>query len=98
MSEFRSTSKPKVGRISGNTFKHQEVKYAALGGLAIFEGDIALGTVAQIEAVSRDPAVQNLAKKGIAVKGGEYRWLKGEIPYRIDPTLPNPKRVTEAIR
>ena len=97
MSEFRSTAKPKVGRISGNNFKHQEVKYAALDGLAIFEGDIALGTVSQIEAVSRDPAVQNLAKKGIVIKGDQYRWPKGEIPYRIDPELPNPERVTGAI-
>lgn len=97
MSEFRSTSKPKLGRISGNNFKQREVKYSALGGLAIFEGDIALGAVAQIEAVSRDPAVKNLAKKGIVIKGDQYRWPKGEIPYRIDPNLPNPERVTGAI-
>jgi hypothetical protein len=98
MSEFRSTPNPKVGRISANTFKYQEVKYAALGGLAFFEGDIVLGTVAQIEAVSRDSALKNLAKKGISIKGVQYRWPKGEIPYRIDPNLPDPGRVTGAIK
>jgi hypothetical protein len=97
MSEFRSAATPNVGRISANTFKHREVKYAALDGLAIFEGDIALGTVAHIETASRDPAVRNLAGKGIAIKGEQYRWPKGQIPYRIDPYLPNPERVTEAI-
>ena len=94
MSEFRSTSTPKVGRISGNTFQHREVKYAPLGGLAIFEGDIALGSVAQIEAVSRDPAVRNIAQKGIVIKGDQYRWLQGKIPYRIDPSFPKAERVT----
>jgi len=97
MSEFRSTSTPKVGRISGNTFQHREVKYAPLGGLAIFEGDIALGSVAQIEAVSRDPAVRNIAQKGIVITGDQYRWPQGKIPYRIDPSFPKPERVTGAI-
>jgi hypothetical protein len=97
MNEFSSTLKTKVGRISANSFKHREVTYTVRGELAFFEGDIVLGKVAQIEAVTCDPALQNLAKKGIVIKGDDYRWLKGEIPYRIDPKLPNPERVTGAI-
>ena len=97
MSEFRSTTEPKAGRITANTFQHREVRYSALQGVAIFEGDIALGTVAQIEAVSRAPEVQQLVPQGVAISGTQYRWPNGRIPYRIDPALPRPERVTGAI-
>jgi hypothetical protein len=97
MSEFRSTPNPNVGRISANTFQHREVKYAELKGLAIFEGDIILGTAAAIEAVSNLPGMKSLSPQGTAIKGEQYRWTKGEIPYYIDPNLPNPGRVTGAI-
>ena len=97
MSEFRSSPNPKVGRISANTFQHREVKYAQLGDLAVFEGDIILDTVAAIEAVSKRPEVMKLAPEGIVIKGDQYRWRDGKIPYRIDPSLPDPGRVTKAI-
>jgi astacin len=97
MSEFRSTADPQVGRITGNTFEHKQVKYSALDGMAIFEGDIALGTVAQIEAVSSRPEIQRLKPQGVAISGTQYRWPNGKIPYRIDPALTQPERVTAAI-
>lgn len=97
MSEFRSSPNFKVGRISANTFQHREVKYAPLGGLAVFEGDIVLGTVAAIEAVSKKPEVMKLTPQGIAITGDQYRWPGGKIPYRINPNFPNRERVTEAI-
>lgn len=97
MSEFRSSPNFKVGRISANTFQHREVKYAPLGGLAVFEGDIVLGTVAAIEAVSKKPEVMKLTPQGIAIKGSQYRWPEGKIPYRIDSNFPEPERVTKAI-
>lgn len=98
MSEFRSVSDYKIGRISGNTFQHREVKYAPLDELAVFEGDIVLGTVADIEAVSKDPEVVKLVPAGITIKGDQYRWPGGEIPYYIHPEFHEPERVTEAIR
>jgi hypothetical protein len=97
MSEFRSSPNVKVGRISANTFQHREVKYAPLGELAVFEGDIILGTVAAIEAVSKKPEVIKLAPQGIVIKGDQYRWPDGKIPYRIDLNFPNQERVTGAI-
>ena len=97
MSEFRSSPTSKVGRISANTFQHRKVTYAAIDNLAIFEGDIVLGTVADIEAVSRNPEVMKLVPQGIAITGDQYRWPGGKIPYRIAPNFPEPKRVTKAI-
>lgn len=97
MSEFRSTKDPKIGRITANNFKHKQVTYSAIDGMAIFEGDIVLGKVTDIERVSGKPEIQQLATKGIVVSGEQYRWPAGEIPYYIDPALPEPGRVTKAI-
>lgn len=36
--------------ISGGTFKNRSVQYAAVDGLAVFEGCIILGTVDEVEA------------------------------------------------
>jgi hypothetical protein len=97
MSEFRSTPTFKVGRVSANTFQHREVKYSQIGDLAVFEGDIILGTVATIEAVSKKSEIMELAPQGIVIKGDKYRWPDGKIPYRIAPNFPNTERVIGAI-
>jgi hypothetical protein len=98
MSEYRSATEPRIGRINGNTFSLREVRYSALAGIAIFEGDIALGSVEQIEALTRSRAARGLQPQGIAIKGDQFRWPGARIPYRIDPMLPRPERVTEAIK
>src|SRR5262249_9634637 len=88
MSEFRSTTNFNIGRIIGNKFSEKEVKYSPLNGIAIFEGDIALGTVARLQ----------LEPLGSAIRGDKYRWPGRKIPYRIDPALPGQERVTDAIK
>jgi hypothetical protein len=98
MTEFQTSTDVRLGRVTGNTFKHREVTYAAINGMAIFEGDIAIGTVQEIEAVSNLPDVKGLQPQGIAIKGSQYRWPEGRIPYRIDPGLPRPERILEAIK
>lgn len=98
MSEFRSTAAPRVGRIDGNTFSLREVRYAVLDGLAIFEGDIVLGSLEQIEARTASPAARGLRPQGIVIKGDRFRWPGARIPYRIDSKLPHPERVTGAIK
>ncbi len=98
MSEFRSLGEARTGRITANSFEHREVRYSAVRGLAMFEGDIILGTLAEIEAVSNLPQVRRLAPEGVAITGSQYRWPGGLVPYRIDPGLPRPERVEDAIR
>ena len=51
--EFISGPVVKKGFISGQTFGLKEVTYAAIDGDAIFEGDIVLGTVAEMDAFKK---------------------------------------------
>jgi len=107
LSEYQSTPQLKVGRISGNNFKHREVIYQVIYAkgpvshkpvaLAIFEGDIILGTVAQIEAVSCREEVMKLRQEGMPTKTDRYRWLEGKIPYLIALDLPDKDAVLGAI-
>lgn len=93
---FRSTEEePKIGFIQGNTFDLKEVKYSAIGKEAIFEGDISLGSVEDMEALFK--SVQ-IGEFGVGITGNQFRWPNGLVPYEIDPSLPNQQRVTDAIR
>lgn len=84
------------------------VRYAAVDGLAVFEGCIILGTVDEVEASTAAfkqdlAAMPNLvddpgiATQGAGIKGEQYRWPGRIVPYEIDPALPNPARVMAAI-
>lgn len=70
-----------------------EMKYAAVDGLAVFEGDIILGAVS---ALPKSPA--EVTAQGVAISGVGYRWPSSLVPYTIDPGLTNQARVTTAIR
>jgi len=95
---FRSSDDVRLGFASGNSFEMKRVTYAAIGGMAIFEGDIALGTVEQLEQIANAAAdPETLPAHGVAVTGDRFRWPNGVIPYVIDPGLSDPQRVTEAI-
>ncbi len=99
--ELRSTTDPRTGIIGGRTFLMKTVKYSDIGGDAIFEGDIVLGTVKEME-----EAYQRIAQsddvqatlKAVFRSGAQFRWPDGVIPFRIDPALPDADRVHEAIK
>jgi hypothetical protein len=90
-----------VAVISGTTFTNKSVTYYDIDGTAIIEGDISLGRVEDVqrateaarEAVSTDPMVAF----SVGITGSRFRWPSCEIPYDIDPALPNQQRVTDAI-
>lgn len=98
--ELRSSTKIRTGIISGRTFMLKTVKYSDIGGEAIFEGDIVLGTVEQMEEaykkISESDDVQETLK-AVFISGSQFRWPNGVIPFRIAPGLPDPQRVTDAI-
>jgi len=98
--ELRSTNEPRTGIIGGRTFLMKTVQYSDIGGDAIFEGDIVLGTVKEMEEayqkIAESDDVQTTLK-AVFRSGSQFRWPGGVIPFRIDPALPDPGRVKEAI-
>lgn len=87
------------GVISGATFTNKTVQYAVVGDLAVFEGDIVLGTVEEVDRATElaHAAGDDLIAHGVGITGSQYRWPNALMPYEIDPALPNKARVTDAI-
>ncbi|MCP3136670.1 M12 family metallopeptidase [Pyxidicoccus xibeiensis] len=79
------------------------VKYAEVDGLAILEGDMVLGTVEEMEARVRAVKARGgldalgVQAQGVAITGANFRWPDSQVPYSIDPALPNQVRITDAI-
>lgn len=99
---FLTSGDVRTGFITGQTFASKPVVYEAVDGLAVFEGDIVLGTVDEMErrsgleqaaAVEDDSGIAH----GVVISGDQYRWPNALMPYVIDNGLPNKKRVTDAI-
>ena len=97
--EFRGSPKAGKSFIAGTTFGLKPVEYAQIDGRAVFEGDIDLGSVAEMELVRKDvetPPPEGVAFS-VAITGTQFRWPGGVIPFTIDAALPNQQRVTDAI-
>ena len=93
--------RPHVGTalVETSTGKQIAVQYVDVGGVAMVEGDIALGPVDAITArteLLRDEASRGVAR-AVSITGVQYRWTNCTVPYEIDPNLPNQARVTDAI-
>jgi hypothetical protein len=99
--DLRGSPRMGTATLSGATFTNKSVTYYDVEGVAIFEGDIAIGVVSDIErqmaaareAVKEDP---NIAFS-VGITGAQFRWPNCEVPFEIDPALPNQQRVTDAI-
>jgi Astacin (Peptidase family M12A) len=85
--------------ISGATFGLKKVTYAVVDGMAVFEGDIILGSAKEMEDVRN--SVENpdpdLEMAVILPGTGQVRWPDGIMPFVVDPALPNQQRVADAI-
>jgi hypothetical protein len=93
--EFPSGPVAGTALYDGVTFTQKGLQYANIEGMAVFEGDIILGTVEEVEASALPTPEGALASIGIS--GQQFRWPNATIPYEIDPALPNQQRVTDAI-
>jgi len=98
--EFRSSREVKTGLIDGVSFESKPVQYVELEGLAIFEGDIVLGTAAEVQRHTEERQADTegkLPQSAVAISGKQFRWANGVVPFEIDGGLPNQQRVTDAI-
>jgi hypothetical protein len=97
--EHLASTNVKSSYITGATFGLKEVKYSAVDGQAIFEGDIVLGSVAEMDQIKKQ--VENPAPDvaaSVIITGNQFRWPDGVVIFRIDSSLPNQQRVTDAIQ
>src|SRR5690606_35483266 len=98
--EVRGSQRMDVAVISGATFTHKAVTYYSVNGIAIVEGDIALGHVGDVQrltALARSAAASGDTRTfGVGILGQTFRWPNCLMPYEIDPDLPDPDRVWAA--
>ena len=95
---FRSSDDVRSSFISGiEAFTVKPVEYSAINGRAIFEGDILLGTVEQLEAIREQlegPATRERSsisgtavpadiQFGVGITGQRFRWPDGLVPFTV---------------
>ncbi len=73
-------------------FRGRAVSYETHGRYAVVEGDILIGTVAEVEAPKPQSTIYS------PPNANAVRWPNGIMPYVIDPALPNPQRVLDAVQ
>ena len=102
VTEFPMTDqKPYSGFWSRPGFVNEKVEYVILNGLAIAEGDIALGTTEQLkksndvevimdraarEKMRAADAMTSMPLASGVIVGAQYRWPSCTIPYVFDPS------------
>jgi hypothetical protein len=98
--ELRSTRGGTEGIVQRRVKDTKQIKYSPIEGMAIFEGDIVLSTVERMEQafhLFKNPEEAG-PLEGLVRVGAGFRWPKGVVPFVINPALPNPNRVTQAIQ
>jgi Astacin (Peptidase family M12A) len=97
--ELRSSPEVRTALIPGETFAAKAVRYAVVDELAMFEGDIVLGTVEEVEQQTEQlrEVLSGELSSAVVITGAQFRWPNCTVPYTIDAGLSNQQRVTDAI-
>jgi Astacin (Peptidase family M12A) len=94
--ELQASDDVRTAIISGLQFGTKAVQYAVVDGRAIFEGDIDLGSIEDLE--KSNDAVRGLTlEESVVLPGSQFRWPGGVVPYDIDSGMPDQQRVHDAI-
>ncbi len=83
------------GEIRAGSWRGLPVQYRTLDGWALVEGDILPVPVSEMEGSPRKISGGRAAS---AISSQYLLWAGGVIPYVIDPDLPDPQRVTDALQ
>ncbi|MBT2510766.1 M12 family metallopeptidase [Streptomyces sp. ISL-98] len=95
--EYRSGPVVGTALVDGATFRAKGLQYAEVDGMAMFEGDIVLGTVQEMEELAaQGPVLESIGIPAVEA-GQQRRWPNATVPFEIDPALPNQQRVRDAI-
>ena len=78
---------------AANVFR-KAVVYAEVDGWAIFEGDIA---IARMDELERMQSTGRSVLESIGITGQQFRWPNAQLPFEIDGGLPNQQRVLDAV-
>jgi hypothetical protein len=90
-----NTQNLRVGFLALGNSRTSLIIYEDRKGMAVFQGDVVLGTTASMK--QNMPASQGqIGIQGI-ILSGPIQWHAATIPYAIDPALQNQARVTAAI-
>ena len=97
--ELITSEDVRTGLITGATFLAQPVQYVVRDGLALFEGDIVLGTVEEMDQKTEElrGVMRGELESGVLRTGAQFRWPNCVVPFTIDAALTNQARVTDAI-
>ncbi|MBL8210070.1 MAG: hypothetical protein JNK87_05130 [Bryobacterales bacterium] len=78
-----------------SVFRGLAVTHSVVDGHGLWEGDILLGRMEELEPYRGDE--KQLERAAGAINSSAYRWPNGVIPYVIDAAIPNQARITGAI-
>ena len=97
--EFSSSTVIRTALIDGVTFTAKAVHYMDVDGVAMFEGDIVLGTVDQLDVRTQEirDELRGSVALGVVISGSQFRWPNCVVPFEIEAGLAKPKRVRDAI-
>ena len=85
--------------VRSSFFRGKPVTYAVVDGLAIFEGDIVLGTADELESARKSNKDQGVTPQGAGRSQNRYLWRNGIVPYTIGARFPGEAdKVEDAIR
>lgn len=90
---FRSSDDVRKSYVRGiDAFNVKPVEYSVIDDLAIFEGDIVLGTAAEMDVIRAqveegDEADADVVEQGVGITGLRFRWPNGLIPWESTAAL-----------
>ncbi len=90
IAEVLELGRPVERRVS--VYRGMAIEHEVVDGFAIWQGDILLGPVQELEEYRGDKG--QLDRSAV---GATNKWPNGVIPYTIDPTIPSQSRITDAI-
>jgi hypothetical protein len=85
--------------IAGNTFTAKSLEYEVVNGLAMFEGDIILGTLQEVQEETQrlTEEMSGMLASSVVIAGDLFRWPNGVIPIEIESDVPDQQRIRDAI-